>query len=46
VHGALKYARDKRLGKDALIVVILPDAGEIYLSKMYSDDWMKAKGFL
>jgi cystathionine beta-synthase len=46
VHGALKFAREKRLGKEALVVVILPDAGEIYLSKMYSDEWMKEKGFL
>lgn len=46
VHGALEYVREKKLGKDALVVVILPDAGEIYLSKMYSDEWMKEKGFL
>lgn len=46
VHGALEYVREKRLGEGALVVVILPDAGEIYLSKMYSDDWMEEKGFL
>ena len=46
VHGALQYAREKGLGNGALVVVILPDAGEIYLSKMYSDEWMKEKGFL
>jgi cystathionine beta-synthase len=46
VAGALSYAREKQLGKDDLIVVLLPDAGEIYLSKMYSDEWMKQNQFL
>jgi cystathionine beta-synthase len=46
VAGALSYARENQLGKDDLIVVLLPDAGEIYLSKMYSDEWMKQNQFL
>jgi cystathionine beta-synthase len=46
VEGALRYAREQRLGNDKLIVVLLPDAGEIYLSKMYSDEWMKQNQFL
>jgi cystathionine beta-synthase len=46
VEGALRYARDKRLGKDALVVAVLPDAGEIYLSKIYSDEWMRQNQFL
>lgn len=46
VEGALCYARDKHLGENDLIVVLLPDAGEIYLSKMYSDEWMKQNQFL
>jgi cystathionine beta-synthase len=46
VEGALCYARDHALGKDDLVVVILPDAGEIYLSKMYSDEWMRQNQFL
>lgn len=28
------------------IVIILPDSGNRYLSKMYNDDWMKANNFL
>lgn len=28
------------------IVVILPDSGNRYLSKLYNDDWMKTQGFL
>jgi cystathionine beta-synthase len=46
VEGALRYARDQALGKDALVVVVLPDAGEIYLSKIYSDEWMRQNQFL
>ncbi|MGH7827536.1 MAG: cystathionine beta-synthase [Candidatus Binatia bacterium] len=46
VEGALRYAREQPLGKNDLVVVMLPDAGEIYLSKMYSDEWMKQNQFL
>ncbi len=46
VEGALRYAREKKLGKDNLMVVLLPDAGEIYLSKMFSDEWMRQNQFL
>jgi cystathionine beta-synthase len=46
VAGALEYARARQLGKDSLVVVLLPDAGEIYLSKMYSDEWMRQNQFL
>ncbi|MBV9681253.1 MAG: cystathionine beta-synthase [Solirubrobacterales bacterium] len=31
---------------DAMIVVILPDGGRSYLSKIYSDAWMRQYGFL
>lgn len=30
----------------ALLVVLLPDSGRGYLSKIYSDDWMRENGFL
>ena len=46
VDGALRYAREQALGKEALMVVVLPDAGEIYLSKIYSDEWMRQNQFL
>ncbi|MBX9573584.1 MAG: cystathionine beta-synthase [Candidatus Obscuribacterales bacterium] len=29
-----------------VIVVVFPDGGRGYLSKMFSDDWMRANGFL
>ena len=31
---------------DATIVVLLPDSGRNYLSKIYNDEWMAANGFL
>ncbi|MBI3543568.1 MAG: pyridoxal-phosphate dependent enzyme, partial [Deltaproteobacteria bacterium] len=43
VAGAIKYAR-KNKGKR--IVVLLPDSGNRYLSKVYDDDWMRENGFL
>jgi cystathionine beta-synthase len=44
VWAALEVA--KREGPDALIVVLLPDSGRGYLSKIYNDDWMRENGFL
>jgi len=45
---AAKVAVDlaKKADKDKIIVVILPDSGTRYLSKIYSDKWMKDNGFL
>lgn len=40
---ALKFAQ--RLEKPLEIVVLLPDTGRNYLSKLYSDDWMRQNGF-
>lgn len=46
VAGAVRYAKKEKLPKKALVVVLLPDAGEIYLSKMFNDEWMAQQGFL
>lgn len=46
VYGALEYARKASLGKEDMMVVILPDSGTRYVSKIYNDEWMKEKGFL
>ncbi|WP_148614315.1 cystathionine beta-synthase [Nocardioides rubriscoriae] len=32
-------------GKDAVIVVILPDSGRGYLTKIFNDDWLSTYGF-
>ena len=44
VVGALRVARD--LPADAVVVVVLPDHGRGYLSKIFDDDWMIGYGFL
>jgi cystathionine beta-synthase len=44
VHAALVVAAD--LDPDALVVVILPDSGRGYLSKIFNDEWMTRFGFL
>jgi len=46
VYGALEYARKNKTDKDDLMVVILPDSGTRYISKIFNDDWMREKGFL
>ena len=33
-------------GDDAVVVVLLPDSGRNYLSKLYNDEWMRANGLL
>ncbi|MBA2374234.1 MAG: cystathionine beta-synthase [Chloroflexi bacterium] len=33
-------------GRDSLVVVLLPDGGRNYLSKLYNDEWMRANGLL
>jgi len=44
VHAAVKVA--ERLPEDKTIVTLLPDTGRNYLSKLFSDRWMKEQGFL
>ncbi len=36
----------KELGPDDVMVVIVPDSGRGYLSKVYDDEWMSDYGFL
>jgi cystathionine beta-synthase len=43
VVGALRAARD--LPADAVVVVLLPDHGRGYLSKLFDDDWMAEHGY-
>lgn len=44
VWGAIQVA--KKVGKGKRIVVVLPDSGTRYLSKMFNDSWMRDYGFL
>jgi cystathionine beta-synthase len=42
--GALQVA--KEIGEGGVVVCILPDSGNRYLSKCFNDDWMKDNGYL
>ncbi|MGA8126111.1 MAG: cystathionine beta-synthase [Mycobacterium sp.] len=44
VVAALKVA--EKAGPDALVVVLLPDGGRGYMSKIFNDAWMSSYGFL
>jgi cystathionine beta-synthase len=44
VAAALRVARD--LPEDAVVVVLIPDSGRGYLSKVFNDTWMTDFGFL
>ncbi len=44
MYAALEIA--KELDDSALVVVLLPDSGKSYLSKLYNDEWMRQNGFM
>ena len=44
VVAALRVAKD--LPDEAVVVVLLPDSGRGYLSKIFNDDWMASYGFM
>ena len=44
VLGAIRYA--KTLEAPKKILVLLPDSGNRYASKIYNDDWMRDNGYL
>ncbi len=43
VHAAVQVARE--MGKGKTIVLPLPDGGRSYISKFFSDEWMRDNGF-
>src|SRR2546427_625972 len=44
IHVAVELAQE--MGRGKTIVVILPDSGSRYITKFYSDEWMKDNGFI
>ena len=42
----VREVADTPTGRDAVVVVLLPDSGRSYLSKIYNDEWMRANGLL
>ncbi|HEV2231157.1 MAG TPA: pyridoxal-phosphate dependent enzyme [Thermoplasmata archaeon] len=46
VAGAVRWLQGRPLPDGSTVVVILPDSGDRYLSKFYSDEWMREKGMM
>ena len=44
VAAAVRYSQN--LSQERLVVVILPDSGSRYLSKVFDDKWMRENGYL
>jgi cystathionine beta-synthase len=44
LHAAIQVAVDSK--PDDVIVVLLPDTGRNYLTKFFSDEWMRQNGYL
>jgi len=42
--GALRYARS--MSENQVMVVLLPDSGRSYLSKIFNDAWMRDQGYI
>lgn len=41
----LQYAEKNTLTEDDVVVLVYPDHGSRYMTKVYSDDWMRNQGF-
>lgn len=46
VAGAIRYCSERDLGPDKRVVILLPDSGSRYLSKVFDDNWMRENRFL
>ena len=46
MQGLKQYQEDGEFDKNSNVVLIFPDHGSRYMSKIYSDDWMNEQGFL
>lgn len=45
MQGLKQLNEEKEFDKNSQVVVIFPDHGSRYMSKIYSDDWMNEQGF-
>jgi cystathionine beta-synthase len=46
MQGTIQLEEEGVFNKDSYVVIIFPDHGSRYTSKIYSDVWMKEQGFL
>lgn len=45
VQALKQYSQNQNFTKEDLVVLIFPDHGSKYMTKVYSDDWMQEMGF-
>jgi len=45
VQALKQYSQTHRFAKDDVVVLIFPDHGSRYMTKVYNDEWMLSKGF-
>ncbi|OPC05166.1 cystathionine beta-synthase [Elizabethkingia ursingii] len=45
VQALKQYAETHKFSKDDLVVLIFPDHGSRYITKVYNDGWMESQGF-
>jgi len=45
VQAVKQYAEKGTFDKDSLVVIVFPDHGSRYMSKIFSDEWMSEQGF-
>ena len=45
IQAIKQLGEEERFKKDDVVVVIFPDHGSRYMSKVYSDKWMNDQGF-
>jgi cystathionine beta-synthase len=46
MYAAVKYCKEKNLGKDKVVVVVMPDNIRNYLTKHLNSDWMYERGYI
>jgi cystathionine beta-synthase len=44
-YAAVKYCQEKNLGKDKVVVVVMPGNIMNYLTKHLNSDWMYERGY-
>lgn len=46
MQGIKQFDEEKTFSEDSVVVVIFPDHGSRYMSKIYKDEWMEQQGFM
>ena len=46
MQATIQLLNEDYFNQDSKVVIIFPDHGSRYMSKIYSEDWMEKQGFL